>query len=248
MRKAIVLTCAAWALLHTCILAGPVVQITNKKGEALVAELISVGENSAKLKKSAGSNSFKVSFDLLSEESVKLLREKAEELPVVFPRFEVDVIVTKRRKSMSNSWYMKSMTVGAKVKVSNGSMRTDFPVTKARIVLLGQDQRIKTIYSVLSVKDFEISPKAGQEQEVEIPEFVTTYDSDNKGQGNVGGFKYEGYMLIFRDSKDRIAYSKSLDATISRAAEDNPKVLEAFLTMKVGEKLTDKMIPAPALR
>ncbi len=248
MKKDMVLMWAVWAALLSCMLACPAVEISNKKGEVLVAELLSVGETSAKLKKVNGGATFEVGFDLLSEASVKMLREKAAELPVVYPPFELDVVVSKRRRSSEGSYYMKSMRVGGKITISNRSMKTDFPATKGRIVYVGQDQRIKSIYSVLAVSNFEVSPKAGKEQEIPLPEFVTTYDSDNKGYGNIGGFKYEAYMVMLYDEKGAITYSKSLDGKLSKAVTDNPKVLESFLTIAQGARLTDKMLPAPDLR
>jgi len=243
MRKDSLLICVVWVSLLSCMLAGPMVEISNKKGEVLVAELLSVGDTGAKLKKVSGGATFEVGFDLLSEESVKMLKEKAADLPVAYPVFELDVMVSKRRKAKNGSYYLKAMTVGGKITVSNRSMRKDFPVTKGRIVFLGQDQRDKSVYSVLAVSKFEVSPKAGKEQDIPLPEFVTTYDSDNKGYGNIGGFKYEAYMVILYDDDGKIIYSKSLDGKVSKAAADNPKVLNSFLTITQGTKLTDKMVP-----
>ena len=237
--------CILWIAATIAGVAGPVVEISNKEGKTLSAELISVGETSAKFKKTAGSPPFEVAFDTLSPETVAMLKKEAEEMPVVYPRFDVDVVVSKRRKASSGSYYMKSMTVGGKVVVSNQSMKSDFPVTKGRLVFIGQNQQTESVYQVLSVTDFEISPKAGKEQEIPVADIITTYDSDNKGRGNIGGYKYYGYLLIFHDGEGNVTYSKTLSGVITKAISDNPKVVDQFLTVAVLTNLTENMIPLP---
>ncbi len=227
------------------LIAGPQVEIEDLKGRTLSAELISVGETSAELKKSVREPAFTVEFSLLTEESIQMLKETAEAMPVVYPRFEADVVVSKRRKTAGGSWYMKSMTIGGKVIVTNQSMRRDFPPTKGRLVFIGQDQRLESIYQILSVNKFDVSPAAGREQEIVLKEFVTKYDGDNKGRGNIGGFKYDGYLLILYDEDKRVVFHKTLSGSISKAIDEDPRLPERFLDMKVLTRLSEKMVPLP---
>ncbi len=245
MNRGYWFACVVWIVVGITGLAGPVVEIIDKGGRKLSAELLSVGETSAKFKKTAASAPFEVAFSLLSPETVELLKKQAEELPVEYPRFDADVVVSKRRKTANGSYYMKSMTVGGKVVISNRSMKKDFPATKARLVFIGQNQQMESIYQVLSVDDFEISPKAGKEQEVPLTDFITTYDGDNKGKGNIGGYKYDGYLLIFHHEDGEVTYSKTLSGVITKAITENPKIVDQFLTVSALTKLTEKMIPLP---
>lgn len=229
------------------VLAGPFVEIEDLKGRTLRAELISVDEKGAKLRKDVGKPAFPVGFELLTEDSIALLKETAEAMPVVYPRFEADVVVSKRRKTAGGSWYMKKMTIGGKVIISNKSMRRDFPFTKGRLVFIGQDQRLESVYKVLSVNDFEFAPAAGREEEILLKEFVTRYDGDNKGRGNIGGFKYDGYLLVLYDEEKRVVFSKTLSGSISKAIEADPRLPERFIDMETSTRLSDKMVPLPAV-
>ncbi|MGJ8634005.1 MAG: hypothetical protein ACSHX7_08795 [Luteolibacter sp.] len=232
-------TLFATGFLH----AGPVLEIKNKEGKILSAELLALDEDRVKMRKSATQGAFFIPLDKLDPKSVELLKEEAAKLPVKLPAIEIDVSVKTRRRHDSGSTYMKAMTVGVKVAIENRNMKLKFPPSKGRIVFVGQDQKTPEKYEVLATRDFDFSIAGGATFEVELDEFVTKYDSDNKGDGNIGGYKYEGYLLMIHDEKKNLLHYKTVYATISKAIDSNPGILKDFLTIKAGTALTKNMVP-----
>lgn len=72
--------------------------------------------------------------------------------------------------------------------------------------------------------------------------FVTTYDSDNKGQGNVGGFQYTGYLLVFVNDKNEVIFNQTTDADIRKAIIANPSLLSTMAGYIKDTPLDEKMI------
>ena len=60
----------------------------------------------------------------------------------------------------------------------------------------GRTAARRSSIEVLSTQDVEASIKPGETFVKEMESFVTSYDSDNKGVGNVGGSQYVGYLLV----------------------------------------------------
>ncbi|MGE9268774.1 MAG: hypothetical protein ACQKBY_11825 [Verrucomicrobiales bacterium] len=241
--KMILISCLGALLALPLSAAGPVLTISNKAGKSLVVELLELKDEGVRVRLVENKAKYDIPFDQLSPESVEALKEKGANLPAVYPELELDVVVKKRRKDLGSSYYMKAMTVGGTVKVENRSQRRDCPPSFARLVFVGQDQRTPEKFTVLAVRDLELAPKAGQVFEQKVEDFETQYDSDNKGQGNIGGYKYFGYLLLVHDGEGRIVEHKTVSGVIAKAVSDNQGVLGSMLKTRPGAMMDDQMLP-----
>ena len=181
---------------------------------------------------------FLISPDTLSDKSAKILKEKAKELKEAIPPLEIDVVIGKRRKQYDESYYMKAMNITSKIKVTNKSNKIECPPCQGNIVFIGQDQRRTSLYCVLSNQYFKITPTT-RGASYETKPFTVVYDSDNKGSGNIGGYKYVGYLVVLRDKDDKVIATKTTYSMIKKALENKVNAAENLIKYKK-ETLIDK--------
>lgn len=89
---------------------------------------------------------------------------------------------------------------------------------------IGQNTSTPALFSVLSSQSFETTMKPVETFTKETEAFFTSYDSDNKGSGNVGGYQYFGYIL---------------------ALANKPDLIKQVVKMPKGTLLSDKLGAAP---
>ena len=223
--------------------AGPIITIKSKEGKSLTAELLAVKEDSARLKMPSNNKEYTLAFTKLDDSSVELIKSKADALPIVYPPLDVDVVIGKRRKKVDGSYYMVTMDITSSLKIKNTSVSDDCPETKGRLIFFGEDQKTKGRYNVLATRDFKISPEAGKTTELVLAGFPTKYDSDNQGEGNVGGFKYEAYLFMLWDKNNNIVMHKSTSTIVNRAIDADAGVLNSYRKISEGKTLNKEMIP-----
>ena len=221
-----------------------VVTVTDKNGRSLTAQLISVSETHAKVKRVTDEKVFELPLASLNEASVKLLKEKAADLPKVYPELDVKISIGKRRVQKDDSYYMKTQTITTGVTLKNKDFEEDFPKSSARVVYIGQDKRNPDQYKVLFTNDFDVAPAASKTAEATLPEFTTSYDSDNEGYGNIGGFQYEGYIFIIWDSEKKVILHKTTNAMISKALESDNSTLGRMIKIRK-DTLLDEHLAVP---
>ena len=68
-----------------------------------------------------------------------------------------------------------------------------------------------------------------------------SYDSDNKGDGNIGGFKYEGYLLVVRDMEDKVLFTKTVYSKIKKALELDVSFADELSKLPTGTLLNDSL-------
>jgi choline dehydrogenase-like flavoprotein len=121
------------------------------------------------------------------------------------------------------------------------SADTPFPELTGRLLYIGQNTRQPEQYTVLSTQDFPVELKAGGSSLTELEKFTTSYDSDNKGTGNVGGFQYSGYLMVFLNDNKEVVYHQTMDAGIRKAIAANPRLPALMAGYKKGKSLSQKM-------
>ena len=198
----------SFLLSPTLCFAGPVLDLTDKKGNILNAEIISISEKAVSVERTGDKKTFKIPLSTLSEATVKMLKEKTKDMPAALPDYELSFSVEKRRKS--TSWSYEKQTISGKGTVKNTSRGLDSPEVNLNIIIIGEDQNDDDLKSILSNQSFTVSPSKLNEEEVPIKEFSTEY-SDYKGSFNSGGYKYADYIILLTDKDGNHIASKSMN-------------------------------------
>jgi hypothetical protein len=231
----------AWLLVDAH--ARPI-QVTDLKGRAIEIEVLSQVGSTVTFRRVGNAKEFSLPLSEFSESSQKIIREEGSQLPAVLPKIQAEVVVGKRR-SKGDSSFMVRQDITCTVKLANPSLAIEIPNLRGKIVFIGQDRRTPEILKILSAQSLEctISPGKTFIQEMEV--FVTTYDSDNKGVGNIGGSQYMGYILVMTDAAGNVVLSQTVTGSFRQAIEARPESLKELLTYSQGAELTEKLEPSP---
>ena len=204
------------------------VTVLRQDGETIVIERVDNGKVYA------------ISPDSLNENSKISLLNVVKNLKPIYPPIEADVVIGTRRKEHNGSSYMKRMEVTAKVTLKNKKVNVDCPPCKGELILIGQSQSSAEDFQVLSSQTFQVTPSREGAVFLAKP-FSTIYDSDNKGYGNIGGFKYEGYLLIVRDLEGKVLFTKTVYAKIKKAMQLDVSFVDEFSKLPKGTTLSESM-------
>lgn len=241
--NAIFLSCllSSIVLLSLPARSQPAISVKDTKGRALEIELISANAKMVRFRRANNSQEFSLALDQFDAASQALIKKTAASLPPELPPIEADVVIGKRKKKDGSS-YMVEQVITATVKLRNPSHDTPLPKLTGRTIFIGQDRQKANDFTVLSAQDFPVEIKPGESTTSELESFVTRYDSDNKGQGNVGGYQYNCYLLVFLNAKKQVVFSQTTDGGLRKEIEENPKLLAAMATYTTGAYLNEKMV------
>lgn len=219
----LLVTSSAWS--------SPKITITNKDGKSLEGELLAVNDESIRFKVSGNDKEYTLPFSKLSEETVAEAKKLADELPTIYPELDLSVVIGKKQKRIGSSYYMKTMEVSTTVKIRNMDNNTPCPPAKGHILYFGQNQAKPDIFSVLMTRKFEFEIKKGDTTEIPLQEFRTEFDSDNKGYNNVGGYKYQSYLLMIMDEDGNIIDHKTNSNKVSKNIEADSEAFHKYLKL-----------------
>lgn len=231
-----------WSTLVATTFGGASMTVTDLKGRSLAIELISLAGDSVTFRRQGDPKEFTLPIGNFDGTSQELIRKESSSLPAVLPKIQPDVVIGKRRRK-DNSYYRVIQDVTCTVKLSNLSNTLQVPALKGTIVFIGQDQRTPEVLSVLSSQSFEFSMKPGESLSKEMEPFFTTYDSDNKGVGNVGGFQYFGYILVLTDASGNVVLDDTTTGSIRQAIKERPAVIKEVISYPKGKQLTERLTP-----
>ncbi|NWK56130.1 hypothetical protein HW115_10955 [Verrucomicrobiaceae bacterium N1E253] len=223
-----------------------ILTISDKKGRTMIVELVSRQGEKVVIKRLKDNKTFTIDPSTLSEESQQEIKEKLQEVKEAYPPIDATVVVSKRRKSENSSYYMKEMTISSKVTLTNEDSNVLSPTCQCNILFIGQNQRYSDRFVVLANESFKLTP-AHQGSDFNSPPTVTSYDSDNKGSGNIGGYKYVGYLLVVSDQERKsIILTKTVYSAIKKAMAANTRLAGTMRDYKVGTYLNKAMVEASA--
>lgn len=234
--------CLACVVISGGLLLGAPITVTDQKGRAIEIELVSVVNDSVTFRRAG--KEFSLPIGNFAEPSQELIRKEAGKIPAVMPKIQPEVVIGKRRDK-EDSYYMVKQEITCTVKLSNPSNSIPVPPIKGKIVFIGQDRRTPELYQILSSQSVDASIEPGETFVKEMEPFVTTYDSDNKGVGNVGGSQYVGYVLVLLGESGDVALDDTKTATLRQAIAANPSVLKEIIKYPKGKVVTAKLVPAP---
>lgn len=230
---------ASGLLLASGLLAEPLtatpIEVANKAGQSMTVEVLSYTASSGNVRiQRADGQIFNTKLEVFDAASQEKIIANA---PKEVAKFEMDVSVGKKRKDQGSSTYMENMTITTSAKISNVTRDTDLGETKFTILLVARNSRryanrSEDWYKILSVQKFSTQLAAGKSSEHELKSVETSYDSD-KDSSNVGGWEFEGYLLVAQDPAGKILATKtSLGPVATTTVKDEKLILDA---LKLGE-------------
>ena len=238
-------------LICAVILMNPLhaapITVTDQNGRAIEIELVSVAGESVTFRRTGNAKEFTLPISGFARDSQDLIRKEASQIPVVLPKIRPDVIIGKRRNK-GDSYYMVTQEISATVKLTNPNQMIPIPTVKGKIIFVGEDRRTPELLSILSTQTVETAIKAGETITQEMEAFLTRYDSDNKGSGNIGGAQYVGFILVLADEAGNIVVDYTTSGSLRQAMTNKPAVLKELITYPNGKLLTQKLDPAPISR
>ncbi len=235
----------AWIALATAGFGSPSMTVTDQKGRSIEIELIALAEDSVTFRRQGNPKDFTLPISNFDQTSQDQIRKQAAQLPAVMPKIQPDVIIGKRRRDQAESYYMVKQEITCTVKLTNSSTTAKVPAINGKIVFIGQNTRTPSQLSVLSSQSFEATINPGETFTKEIDSFFTSYDSDNKGTGNVGGYQYFGYVLVMTDEAGKPVLDQTATGSFRLAISAKPALLSDIVKYTKGTLLTEKLEPAP---
>jgi hypothetical protein len=217
-------------------------RVTDLKGRAIEIELVSLVGDSVTF--SRAGKTFTLPIGNFDETSQEMIRENAAKLPVVLPKIQPDVIIGKRRQK-EDSYYMVKQEITCTVKLINPSLKDAVPPLSGKILIIGQDRRTPDFLKILSSQAVEASIKPGETFSQEMESFTTSYDSDNKGVGNIGGAQYVGYVLVLLSAAGDVVLEHTVTGSFRQALTEKPGLAKELLKHRTGMILTEKLAAAP---
>lgn len=226
-------------------LEAAVIEVANTSGQKMTVEIVSYTASSGNVRIKRADGQFfntKLSvFDAPSQE--KIIANAPKELP----DFSLDVSIGRQRARQGNSAYMQNMTITTSVKVENKSRDIDLDQTNCTIVLVGRNakryaNRAYDWFKVLSVQKFSTTLTAGKSSEHELRAIETTYDQD-KDSSNLGGWEFEGYLLVAQDEDGNIIATKTTLGDVSTTTLKDPKAILAAIALSEGMETNHDLTP-----
>lgn len=240
-RSAAFSICAALAC--TALRAAPIT-VTDDKGRSIEIELVSLADNSVTFRRQGNPKEFTLPISQFAEPSQQLIRKQASQLPVAPPKIQPEVVIGKRRK-LGDSYYMVKQEITCTLKLSNTGLTARVPTLAGKIVFIGQNQRTPELLYILSAQSVEATIKPGTTFIKDMEPFMTSYDSDNKGAGNIGGYQYFGYILVLADEAGNVVLDQTTTGSLRLALNNKPSLLKDVLKFQQGKLLTSKLEPSP---
>ena len=219
--------------------AGPVLDLTDKKGNTLNAEVTAISEKAVSVTRTEDNKSFQIPLSNLHEDTVKLLKEKTKDMPAALPDYQLSFSVEKRRKD--DGYYSEIQTISGKGIVKNTSREIDSPEVNLNIIIIGEDQRDGDLKQILANQSFTVSPAKVSDEEVLIKQFNTRYDT-YKGSYNSGGYKYSDYIILLTDKDGKHLASKSLDNDIDAMLSGNNVLAKKLAKIRPQTKFIGNLV------
>lgn len=222
-------------LLTAQLMGGPTIDLTNTSGVSFEAEILALTDEETTVRRTSDQRVFVLPLTTLNESTRKLLQSNADLITNHHPDYEFNVVIGKRRKKDGS--YMVDQTLTCKVDVKNLSRELDSPGYKLRVLLIGQDQKDNSKYKILTAQDFTGAPAKVETETATLEPITTRYDSDNEGSGNLGGYKYEDYILILTCQEGKLISTKTLNSNFATGLTSQPGIIEKLLKAKADTPL-----------
>lgn len=217
--------------------------VESSDGRTISIEVTSIDGDKVTFTKQGDARSYTLPLDRFSATSQNAIKEAAKAPAAVatgnYPKLDIDLVIGKR--GTKENWYMKSQTVTSKVKLANTSSTIACPKSKAYIFFVGQDREHASRLMVLAAESFEFQMPRGGNYEFECGAFTTRYDSDNKGDGNIGGYQYKHYVLVLLDDAGNVVGCKSSSNDYQKLVEQDHTLAKKVTKFKKDTFITERL-------
>jgi hypothetical protein len=239
----IMLACSALATTAWC---GDLLTVADQKGRSLIIDLVALADETVTFTRQGDAKEYKLSISQFDPGSQERIRKRSEEMAAsgvkktpaaVEYRLQPGVVIGKRRRDKGNSYYMEVQ------EVTNLSTTVRADGLGGTIVFFGRNTRKPDVYNVLSTQKFEASVDTSGSFSKDMEAFTTTYDSDNKGAGNLGGYQYYGYVLALFDSTGKPILTETATGNFRMALANKAELLDTVLQYAKGTTVSDKLEP-----
>ncbi len=181
-----------------------------------------------------------------SDSSQKSIKEFAKTMPAPLPDYQFgNVTVSKRTKDKGRGSYMKEQEILGSIEIKNRSNTESYEECETTLVVLGQDQRRTGLYKVITQQTFSTTVPPTQAVTHPIESTFTTFDSDNKGLDNIGGFAFAGYIITVKTKDGRLILNKEIGGVPRTSVTADPTILDRISDFKTGQLMTSKMDTDP---
>jgi hypothetical protein len=244
-RRLMGLVCTLLLFSASLLARADQIVVSNPQGQKMTVEVLSYTASSGnvQIKRDDGQilNTKLSVFDKESQE--KIVANAPKELATL----DLDVTIGRTRERQGASSYMKNQSISAKVKVTNQSRDIDLADTKFTILLVGRNSRRyanrdEDWYKILSNQTFDTKLAAGKFSEHELKSVRTSYDSD-KDNTNVGGWEFEGYLLVAQDADGKVIATKTTLGDVKTYTVKVEKLLLAAIALKEGAETKHDLSP-----
>ena len=230
-----------WSALAVTAFCADSISVTDLKGRSITIELTSLANNSVTFRRQGDPKEFTLPVANFDQASQELIRKQAAQLPAVMPKIQPEVIIGKRRADVAGSRYMVKQEITGTIKLTNPSATASIPAATGKIIFLGQNTRTPGLFKILSSQSFEVTIKPGETFIKEVDSFSTSYDSDNKGSGNVGGYQYFGYFFALIDASDTVILDLTTTGSFRVALANKPELVKKVVALPKGTTLNEKL-------
>lgn len=227
------------------LVAAPV-EVANKAGQSMTVEVLAYTASSGnvRIQRTSDGQIFNSKIDLFDAASQERIIANA---PKELAKFEMDVSVGKKRRDIGSSSYLENMTITTSVKVANQSRDIDLDETDFTILLVARNSsryadRSQDWYKLLSTQKFSTKLAAGESSEHELKPIETAYDSD-KDSSNVGGWEFEGYLLVAQDKSGKVIATKTSLGTVSTTTVKEEKLILQAIKLPEGIETNHDLTP-----
>lgn len=226
--------------LMATVLTGQGITVADLKGRSIEIEVVSVAGDTVTFTR--GGKKFTLPIGNFEEASQTLIRSQTPAPATAEPaKIVADVVIGKRRKDQADSYYMEKQEITCTIKLTNGNKNEASPPVTTKIVFFGQNSRTPDIFSVLSNQSLEFTLPPGKTVEQDTKVFYTTYDSDNKGYGNIGGFQYYGYVLAIVDANGKVISSQTTTGAFRTALAAKEGLIDRVIAYSNGTRVSNKL-------
>lgn len=229
------------ALFLTPLTAEPIA-VEDVKGRKLQIEISKFKDDKVTFVVAGKDKSYTLPLKTFSNASQTSIKEYAKTMPEPLPEYVFDnVTVSKRRKDRGKSYWMEVQEIMGSISIKNRSNTETYAPCEVTLVVIGQDQRKTDLYKVLTHQTFSTAPAPTQTMKHKIESVFTEYDSDNKGQGNWGGFMFSGYIITVKTEDGRLVLHKEIGGMARNAVTTDPTILDRISEYKTDMQMTKLM-------
>lgn len=242
----------AWIALVTAAHCGDLLTVADQKGRSLIIQLVTLADETVTFTRQGDTKEYKLSISQFDQGSQDRIRKQAEEMAgsgvskppaATVYKLQPSVVIGKRRRDKGDSYYMEVQEITCTVKLANLNTTVRAEGLKGSIVFFGRNTRKPDVYNVLSSQTLEAAVDGSGTFSKDMDPFSTSYDSDNKGAGNIGGFQYYGYVFALFDSTGKLILTETATGNFRMALASKADLLDAVLKYAKGSTVSDKLEP-----